>query len=163
MHRCTDTTNAANVCPDITRVTTFQLASELSNTVYPATGIRDAFHILSHHSHIEANKARFAVLNRYHVSLLAYLLEQLESLPDGDGSLLDHSLVLYGSGMSDGNEHNHSPLPIVLAGHAGGALEGGRHLRHEPGTSMSNLLLAVLHKLGIEQDSFGDSDGALAI
>jgi len=148
---------------DITRVTTFQLASELSNTVYPASGIRDAFHILSHHSHIEENKAKFAVLNRYHVGLLAHLLEKLDALPDGDGSLLDHSMVLYGSGMSDGNEHNHGPLPIVLAGGAGGALAGGRHLRHAPDTTMSNLLLAMLHKLGIEQESFGDSTGALAI
>lgn len=148
---------------DITRVTTFQLASELSNTVYPASGIRDAFHILSHHSHIEENKAKFAVLNRYHVGLLAYLLDKLDNAPDGDGSLLDHSMVLYGSGMSDGNEHNHNPLPVVLAGAAGGALAGGRHLRHSPDTSMSNLLLAMLHKLGIERESFGDSTGVLAI
>ena len=148
---------------DITRITTFQLASELSNTVYPASGVRDSFHILSHHSHIEENKARFAVLNRYHVGLLAYLLEKLDSLPDGDASLLDNSILLYGSGMSDGNEHNHDPLPIVLAGRAGGALDGGRHLRHTPGTTMSNLLLAMLHKLGIEQESFGDSTAALAI
>jgi hypothetical protein len=148
---------------DITRITTFQLASELSNTVYPASGIRDAFHILSHHSHVDENKAKFAVLNRYHVGLFAYLLEKLDSLPDGDGSLLDNAMVLYGSGMSDGNEHNHGPLPIVLAGGAGGALEGGRHLRHAPNTSMSNLLLAMLGKLGIEQDSFGDGIEPLAL
>jgi len=148
---------------DITRVTTFQLASELSGTVYPGSGVRDAFHTLSHHSHVEENKAKFAVLNRYHVGLFADLLTKLDALPDGDGSLLDHSLLLYGSGMSDGNEHNHSPLPILLAGRAGGALEGGRHLRNNPDTSMSNLLLAVLHKLGIEQPSFGDSTGPLAI
>jgi hypothetical protein len=148
---------------DITRVTTFQLASELSNTVYPASGVTDAFHILSHHSHIEENKQRFAVLNRYHIGLLTYMLEKLDSLPDGDRSLLDNSVVLYGSGMSDGNEHNHNPLPVLLAGHAGGTLEGGRHLRHEPDTSMSNLLLALLHKLGIDQDSFGDSTAALAV
>ncbi len=148
---------------DITRVTTFQLASELSNTVYPASGIRESFHILSHHSNLEENKAKFAVLNRYHVELLAYLLTKLDALPDGEGSLLDNSLILYGSGMSDGNEHNHGPLPVVLAGRAGGALEGGRHLRHAADTTMSNLLLAMLHKLGIEQDSFGDSTGALEI
>jgi hypothetical protein len=148
---------------DITRVTTFQLASELSNTVYPASGVRDAFHILSHHSHIEENKARFAVLNRYHIGLFADLIGKLAALPDGDGSLLDHSVMLYGSGMSDGNEHNHGPLPILLAGHAGGALEGGRHLRHTENTSMSNLLLAVLHKLGIDQQQFGDSTEPLSI
>jgi hypothetical protein len=148
---------------DITRVTTFQLATELSNAVYPASGIRDSFHILSHHSNIEENKARFAVLNRYHIGLLAHFLSKLDSMPDGDGSLLDHSMVLYGSGMSDGNQHNHHPLPIVLAGHAGGTLEAGRHIRHEEGTTMSNLLLAMLHKLGIEQETFGDSTGALSI
>jgi hypothetical protein len=148
---------------DITRVTTFQLASELSNTVYPASGIRESFHILSHHSNLEENKARFAVLNRYHVELLAYLLGKLAALPEGDGSVLDNSMILYGSGMSDGNEHNHGPLPVVLAGRAGGALSGGRHLRHAADTTMSNLLLAMLQKLGIEQVSFGDSTGTLAI
>ena len=148
---------------DITRVTTFLLACELSNDVYPVSGIRESFHILSHHSNIEANKARFAVLNRYHVGLLAYLLSKLEASPDGDGSLLDHSMVLYGSGMSDGNQHNHGPLPIVLAGRAGGALTTGRHLRNQDGTTMSNLLLAMLHKLGIGAEKFGDSTGPLAI
>jgi len=148
---------------DITRITTFQLASELSNTVYPASGIRESFHILSHHSHIEENKAKFAVLNRYHVGLLAELLQKLHSLPDGDGTLLEHSVILYGSGMSDGNEHNHDPLPIVVAGRAGGALQAGRHLRFERGTTMSNLLLSLLHKLDIEAESFGDSTGPLPI
>jgi hypothetical protein len=148
---------------DITRITTFQLASELSNTVYPASGIRESFHILSHHSHIEENKAKFAVLNRYHVSLLAGLLEKLRSLPDGDGNLLENSIVLYGSGMSDGNEHNHNPLPVIVAGRAGGSLAAGRHLGFAEGTTMSNLLLSILHKLDVEADSFGDSTGPLAI
>ncbi len=148
---------------DITRVTTFLLACELSNDVYPASGVRDSFHILSHHSNIEENKARFAVLNRYHVGLLAYFLGKLDASADGDGTLLDHSMVLYGSGMSDGNQHNHGPLPVVLAGRAGGALEGGRHLRNPADTTMSNLLLAMLNKLGIERDSFGDSTGMLSI
>jgi hypothetical protein len=148
---------------DITRVTTFQLASELCNTVYPGSGIRDSFHILSHHSNLEENKARFAVLNRYHVGLLTYLLGKLDAVAEGERTLLDNSMLVYGSGMSDGNEHNHGPLPIILAGHAGGRLEGGRHLRHDEGTTMSNLLLAMLHKLDIERESFGDSTGALAI
>ena len=148
---------------DITRITTFQLASELSNTVYPNSGIRESFHILSHHSHIDENKAKFAVLNRYHIGLLAELLEKLDALPDGDGTLLEHSVLLYGSGMSDGNEHNHDPLPILVAGNAGGALAGGRHLRFEPGTTMSNLLLALLQKLDVEIETFGDSTGTLSI
>ena len=148
---------------EITRISTFMLAKELSNAVYPKSGIRDSFHILSHHSNNENNKARFAVLNRYHVSLFAYFLEKLAKLPDGDGTLLDHSLVLYGSGMSDGNSHNHDPLPIVLAGHAGGTLEGNRHVRQMEVTPMSNLLLAILDKLGCPEQRFGDSTGRLAI
>jgi len=148
---------------DITRITTFQLASELSNTVYPASGIRESFHILSHHSHIEENKAKFAVLNRYHVGLLADLLTRMHALPDGDGSLLDHAIVLYGSGMSDGNEHNHNPLPVVVAGRAGGSLAAGRHLRFAQDTTMSNLLLAILHKLDVPAERHGDSTEPLAI
>ena len=92
---------------DITRVTTLLMAKELSNAVYPKSGVRDAFHILSHHSNIRENKDRFAVLNRYHVGLLTYLLGKLKATPDGDGTLLDHSMVLYGSAMGDGNQHNH--------------------------------------------------------
>ena len=148
---------------DITRVTTLLMAKELSNAVYPKSGVRDAFHILSHHSNIRENQDRFAVLNRYHVSLLAHLLGKLQSIPDGDGTLLDHSMVLYGSAMSDGNQHNHGPLPIVLAGGASGALKGGRHIRSAKDTTMSNLLLAMLDKLGTPAERFGDSSGMLSI
>lgn len=148
---------------EITRISTFLLAKELTGAVYPKSGVRDGFHTLSHHSNNEDNKARFALINRYHVSLLAYFLDRLQNTPDGDGTLLDNSLVLYGSGMSDGNSHNHDPLPIVLAGKAGGALEGNRHINLPELTPMSNLLLAMLDKLGVEQQSFGDSTGMLAI
>ena len=148
---------------DITRVTTLLLAKELSNAVYPKSGVRDAFHILSHHSNVRENQDRFAVLNRYHVTLVAYLLEKLRTTPDGDGTLLDHSMILYGSAMSDGNQHNHGPLPIVLAGGASGALKGGRHLRNPGDTTMSNLLLAMLDKLGTPAERFGDSTGMLSL
>jgi uncharacterized protein DUF1552 len=148
---------------DITRVTTLLIAKELSNAVYPKSGVRDAFHILSHHSNIRENQDRFAVLNRYHVGLLAYLLDKLQKTPDGDGTLLDHSMVLYGSAMGDGNQHNHYPLPIVLAGGASGQLKGGRHIRNTPETTMSNLLLAMLDKLGIPTEKFGDSTGMVSI
>jgi len=148
---------------EITRVSTLLMAKELSNAVYANSGIRDAFHTLSHHSNNQENKDRFAVLNNYHVGLFASLLEKLQATPDGDGTLLDHSLILYGSGMSDGNQHNHDPLPLVLAGKASGRLEGGRHLRNAPGTTMSNLLLAMLHKLDVPVDSFGDSTEVMAI
>ena len=106
---------------------------------------------------------RFAVLNRYHVTMLAYLLEKLSAIPDGDGTLLDHSMILYGSSLSDGNEHNFDPLPVVLAGGASGQLRGGRHLRHAPHTPMSNLLLSMLDKLGARVDAIGDSTARLEI
>ena len=117
-------------------------ARENSNAVYPATGVREGFHNASHHSNERKNMDQFAVINRYHVKMLAYFLEKLQATPDGDGTLLDHSMILYGSSLSDGNEHNFDPLPVVLAGGASGQLQGGRHLRHAPHTPMSNLLLA---------------------
>src|SRR5215467_6798688 len=142
---------------DLTRVTTLLMAKELSNAVYAKSGIRDAFHILSHHSNLRENMDKFAVLNRYHVTVFTYLLEKLKNTPDGDGSLLDHSIVLYG------NQHNHAPLPVILAGGASGKLKGGRHIRNPKDTTMSNLLLAVLNKLEIPRESFGDSTAAMAI
>ena len=148
---------------DITRVSTLMFARELSNATYPETPIRDPFHNLSHHSNDRGNMDRFAQLNTYHMTKFAYFVEKLKSTPDGDGTLLDHSLVLYGSSLSDGNQHNFSPLPIVLAGTASGRLKGGRHLRFPKDTHMSNLLLAMLNKLGARIDTFGDSTGALEI
>lgn len=148
---------------EITRISTFLMASELSGATYPKSGVRDSFHTLSHHSNNEDNKARFAVLNSYHVSLFGYFLQKLEAIPEGDGTLLDNSLIMYGSGMSDGNSHNHDPLPVVLAGRAAGAMEGNRHLVFPEKTPMSNLLLSMLGKLGVEQESFGDSTGHLTI
>jgi Protein of unknown function (DUF1552) len=144
---------------EITRVSTFLMCKELSGSTYPKSGVRDAFHTLSHHSNVKENIERFSVLNTYHVGLFAYFLEKLRATPDGDGTLLDHSLVLYGSGMSDGNQHNHTDLPVVLAGGASGRLKGGRHLRHPKNTPMANLLVAMLDTLGIPTDKFGDSNG----
>jgi len=131
--------------------------------VYPETPIRDPFHNLSHHSGVQANKDKFALLNRYHVSMLAYFLDKLKKTPDGEGSLLDNSVVLYGSGISDGNQHDHDPLPIVLAGGAAGQLKGGRHLAFERKTTIANLHAAVLNKLGVPAEKFGDSTGILEI
>jgi hypothetical protein len=148
---------------EITRVSTLMFARELSSATYPETLIRDPFHNLSHHSNDRGNMDRFALLNTYHVSKFAYFLDKLQGIPDGDGSLLDHSLVLYGSSLSDGNQHNFSPLPIVLAGGASGRLQGGRHLRFPKDTPMSNLLLSMLDVLGAPQETFGDSTGRLAI
>ena len=148
---------------EITRVSTFLMCKELSGSTYPKSGVRDAFHTLSHHSNVKENIERFSVLNTYHVGLFAYFLEKLRATPDGDGTLLDHSLVLYGSGMSDGNQHNHTDLPVVLAGGASGRLKGGRHLRHPKNTPMANLLVAMLDTLGIPTDKFGDSTGEVSL
>lgn len=106
---------------------------------------------------------QFAVINQYHIKMLAYFLEKLGSTPDGDGTLLDHSMILSGSSLSDGNEHNFDSLPVVLAGGASGQLRGGRHLRNPPHTPMSNMLLTMLDKLGARVASFGDSTSPLAI
>ena len=148
---------------DITRVSTMMLAKELSNAVYARSGIRDAFHILSHHSNVQQNKDKFAVLNMYHVALFSYFLDKLQSTPDGDGSLLDHSLVLYGSGISDGNQHNHTDLPVILAGGASGRLKGGRHIRNPKKTPMANLLVSLVEKLDVPLEKFGDSTGKVAL
>jgi hypothetical protein len=148
---------------EITRVATLMYARDTSGAVYPQSGIRDGFHVASHHSNNRANMDKFALINKYHVEMLAYFLDKLKSTPDGDGNLLDHSMVLYGSSMSNGNQHDHDPLPIVLAGGASGQLNGGRHLTYAPHTPMSNLLLSVLDKLGIQADRHGDSTGKLEI
>jgi hypothetical protein len=148
---------------DITRVSTLMFARELSTAVFPETTIRDPFHNLSHHSNDRGNMDRFAQLNTYHMTKFAYFVDKLKATADGDGSLLDHSLILYGSSLSDGNQHNFSPLPIVLAGSASGQVKGGRHLQFPKDTRMSNLLLAVLDKLGTRLETFGDSTGMLAI
>ena len=104
---------------------------------------------------------QFAVINRYHIKMLTYFLERLRATPDGDGNLLDHSMILYGSSLSDGNEHNFDPLPVLLAGGASGRLKGGRHIRYAPHTPMSNLLLSMLDMMGAQVDAIGDSTGRL--
>ena len=148
---------------EITRVATLMFARDTSGSVYPQSGVRDGFHVASHHSNNRANMDKFALINRYHVQMLAYFLEKLKATPDGDGNLLDHSMILYGSSMSNGNQHDHDPLPVILAGGASGQLAGNRHLKFAPHTHMSNLLLSMLDKLGIKADSQGDSTGKLDI
>jgi hypothetical protein len=148
---------------EITRVATMMYARDTSGAVYPQSGVRDGFHVASHHANNRANMDKFALINKYHVEMLAYYLNKLKTTPDGDGNLLDHSMVLYGSSMSNGNQHDHDPLPIVLAGGASGQLQGGRHMQYAPHTPMSNLLLSMLDKLGIQEDRHGDSTGKLEI
>lgn len=149
---------------EITRVSTLMIAREISNRVYPESGINDPFHNLSHHSEVQANKDKLARLNEFHTrTTLTYFLDKLAKTPDGDGSLLDHSMILYGSGMSNSNQHDHDPLPILVAGGASGRLQGGRHLHAGKGTPLSNLHAALLDKLGVPLSSFGDSNGVLTV
>jgi Protein of unknown function (DUF1552) len=147
----------------ITRVATMMYARDTSGAVYPQSGVREGFHVASHHANNRANMDKYALINKYHVQMLAYFLDKLKATPDGDGNLLDHSLVLYGSSMSNGNQHDHDPLPVVLAGAASGQLKGGRHMQYAPHTPMSNLLLSMLDKLGVQADRHGDSTGKLDI
>jgi hypothetical protein len=148
---------------EITRISTMMYARDLSGAVYPQSGVRDGFHVASHHSNARAAMDKYALINKYHVDMLAYFLGKLKATPDGDGNLLDHSMILYGSSMSNGNQHDHEPLPLVLAGGASGNLDGGRHVKYAPHTPASNLLLAMLDKLGVHQDSHGDSTGKLEV
>jgi hypothetical protein len=148
---------------EITRVSAFKLSRDTSNRIFPESGVDTPFHTLSHHLGRPAPIAEFAKLNRYHVGVVSYFLEKLKSTPDGDGNLLDHALVLYGSPMGDSNAHNHRRLPLFLAGHAGGALGGNLHRVCEGGTPHANCLLTVLHRLGVDIDRIGDSTGEIAI
>jgi hypothetical protein len=149
---------------DTTRISSFKLSRDVSSRVYPASGVKQPFHGLSHHGENPETIAQFAKLNQYHVSKAAYFIDKLKNTPDGDGNLLDHSLVLYGSPMGDSNVHDHKHLPIFLAGKANGQLRGNQHFRAPEGTPMANLLLSVLHKLGADDvTNIGDSTGALAI
>jgi hypothetical protein len=148
---------------DITRVATLMFARDASTVVYPESGVRAGFHSTSHHSNIRANMDQFALINVYHAKMLAHFLDRLNKTPDGDGSLLDHSMVLYGSSMSNSNQHDHDPLPILLAGGASGQLQGGRHIKYAPHTPMSNLLVSMLNKLGISAEKQGDSTGRLEV
>src|SRR5690606_20286204 len=149
---------------EITRVSTFMVAREVSNRVFAESGITDPFHNLSHHSEVAANIEKLSQLNAFHTSsTIAYFLKKLSETPDGDGSLLDNSMVLYGSGMSNSNQHDHDPLPLLLAGGASGRLQGGRHIRSGEGTPMANLLSAMFEKLDIPAETFGDSNAVLTI
>jgi hypothetical protein len=149
---------------DLTRVSTLMLAQELSNRAFPESGVNDGFHNCSHHMDIAENMARLSRLQEYHLrNSLTYFVAKLNATPDGNGTLLDHSLVLYGSGMGNSQDHNHSELPIVLAGGASGKMLGGKHVRVASGTPISNLLVTVLDKVGVPVDGFADSNDIVHI
>jgi hypothetical protein len=144
---------------NITRVVTFQLARETSNRTYPEIGVSDPHHPLTHHGNDPAKIALVAKINRFHVSLFAEFLQKLQSTPEGNGTLLDHVLYLYGSGMGNPNVHDHVNLPIIVAGGAAGNMQGGRHIRYKEPTPLANLHLTLLNKVGVEVNSFADSNG----
>ena len=146
---------------DITRVITFQLARETSTRTYPEAGVPEPHHPLTHHGNNPEKIAKVAKINAFHVSLFAGFLEKLKSTPDGSGSLLDHTLYLYGSGMGNPNVHDHTNLPILVAGGAAGSMQGGRHIKYDKPTPLANLHLTLLEKVGIHLDSFGDSRGTI--
>ncbi len=146
---------------DLTRVVSFMLSREYSGRTYPEIGVPEAHHPTSHHQNDPDKLAKLARINTYHISLLAYYLEKLRATPDGDGSLLDHVMVLYGAGLSDGNRHSSENLPILLAGGGAGTLDCGRHVQCADPTPMSNLHVTLMDKLGLPVERFGTSTGEI--
>jgi hypothetical protein len=148
---------------DITRVVTFMLGRELNFRTYPEIGINEGHHGLSHHQDNPNQIAKLAKLNTYQADLFAWYLEKLRSTPEGDGTLLDHSMFLYGAGLSNPNLHAHYDLPLVVVGGAAGRLKGGRHIVFKAETPMTNLLLSMLDKAGVRTENLGDSTGRIPI
>lgn len=148
---------------DLTRVFSMIVARELSFRTYPMIGIPGQHHLISHHRDDPDLMSQKARIDTYHVQMLAYLLEKMQATPDGDGSLLDHSLILYGSGMGNGNLHRHSDLPVLLAGKLDGKFKTGYHLDYQMNTPMANLLVTILDKAGVPIEKLGDSTGPLKL
>ena len=146
---------------DITRVITFQFTRELSNRTYPEIGVPEPHHPTSHHGNDPVKVEKIAKINTYHISIFARFLEKLKATPDGDGSLLDNTIYLYGSGMGNPSLHDHVQLPILVAGGASTGLRGGRHIKYDKGTPLANLHLTLLDRVGVHLDSFGDSNGSI--
>jgi len=147
---------------DITRVITFMVAREISNRTYPQVQVPDGHHAISHHQNRADKMDKNVRIQTYHIGLFAQFLEKMKATRDGDGSLLDHSVLLYGSNMSNSNAHNHFPLPNLVLGGASGRLKGNRHLRYPDHTPMTNLLLSVMDKAGVNVETLGDSTGKMA-
>ncbi len=147
---------------DLTRVFSFKMGRDVSNRVYPESGVKTPFHIASHHAEKDDRILDFAKLNRFHVGMIPYFLDQLQKTENGDGSLLDQTLIIYGSPMGDSNIHDHKRCPLFLAGHANGRLKGELHIKAADSTPMANVMLSVLHCLGMDDvQAFGDSTGAV--
>lgn len=146
---------------DVTRISTFMLANEGSNRSYRPIGVNEGHHSLSHHQSDPVKLAKISEINEFHVRQAAYILQKMKSIPEGDGTLLDHSMIVYGAGISDGNRHNNENLPVFLAGGANGKIQTGRHVGYEFETPMANLLRSMIHHMGVEAHHFGDSTGLL--
>jgi len=146
---------------NITRVITFMISREVSNRTYPQVGVSDGHHAISHHQNRAEKMEKNVRIQTYNIGQFRYFLERLRATPDGDGSLLDHSILLYGSNMSNSNAHDHFPLPNIVIGGATGRMKGGRHLKYPDHTPMTNLLVSMLDKAGVHQESLGDSSGTL--
>jgi hypothetical protein len=148
---------------DMTRVFSFKMGRDASARVYPDSGVATGFHPASHHGNNPARVKEFAEINRYHVSLLPYLLDKLKTTMDGDTPLLENTTIVYGSPMSDSNTHNHRRCPLILLGGGHGIASGNQHLKAPDGTPMANVMLSLMHKLGMDDmQTFGDSTGAFA-
>jgi hypothetical protein len=146
---------------DLTRIATFMLANEGSNRPYKLIGISEGHHDLSHHERNPEKQDKIRQINRFHAEQVAYILEKMQAIKEGDGTLLDNSMVVYGGGISDGNRHNHDDLPILVAGKGGGTIKTGRHVRHTQNTPLNNLYLSMLDRMGIPGETLGDGTGPL--
>lgn len=148
---------------DLTRVATFMLAEEVSSRAYPEAGVPDSHHALSHHQNVLSNIDRLGKLNAFHMKQFAHVVGKLKSIPDGDGTLLDQTMLIYGTGISDSNAHLHDDLPIALVGGRAVGIKGGRHIRYPKETPVTNLWLTVLDKMGVPVDTLGDSTGSVKL
>ncbi len=148
---------------DLTRVATFMLAEEVSSRAYPEAGVPDSHHALSHHQNVLSNIDRLGKLNEFHMQQFAHVVGKLKSIPDADGTLLDQTMLIYGTGISDSNAHLHDDLPIALVGGRAAGIKGGRHIRYPKETPLTNLWLTVLDKMGVHVDTLGDSTGSVKL
>jgi len=147
---------------NLTRILNYMLAAEVSGRTYNIVGVPDAFHAVSHHANDPAKKEKLVKIQTYHTTVFAKWLTKLANTPDGDGSLLDHSIILYGSNMSNSDRHNQFPLPTAIVGGGCGKLKGGQHLRYPDHTPLANVLLTMLDRAGVPIDKVGDSNGKFA-
>jgi len=147
---------------NLTNIATFLMEKEVSMRTFTNIGVAEAFHPLSHHGENPEKMAKLTLVQAFHTSLFTHLLEKLAAMPEGDGSVLDHSIILFGANMSNSDKHNNDPLPSAVFGRGGGTIKGGQHLAYPQDTPHANLLLTLLQRAGVPEEKFGDSTGVLA-